>query len=316
MRLSGRQISAWALFFGYWAVLVAGEARAQVHAVAAIVKYCDVEVRDGEKIVRKVNTGDWLVVIMRSNGWLLLENKSGWIKEGNVVERDQAVEFFTREIANHPDKGCRYYGRARAYDALNRSEEAKRDYLAAVRLSPGYASYANVRARIGIVSERGSSYRYYGDPPATGQPRSSAIAESNGAGRSMTREDRGRDLRRLVDEANARRRNVGGTRDSSRDNSNYRATPTNGADTLALARQYLEMLRREERSLRNRFDDVDVDRREQLQDWIRRLESEISAADSGSASALAKLERTLQNAALELRIRIPSHNPNTGDHGG
>jgi tetratricopeptide (TPR) repeat protein len=281
-----------------------------------LVKYCDVEVRDGDKVVRKLNTGEWLVVIMRSNGWLLLDDQSGWIKEDDVVERNQAAKFFTEEIAKQPDKGCRYYGRARAYDTLNRSEQAKKDYLAAVRLSPGYASYANVRARIGIVSERGSYYRYYGDPPATGQPWSSAVAENDRSGRSMTPEERGRDPRRLLDEANARRANGGGTPASSGEISVNRALPTGGGDALTLARQYLDMLRREERSLRNGFDDVDVDRREQLQDWIRRVEGAISAASSGSASALAKLERTLQNAALELRIRIPRRNPNTGDHGG
>jgi hypothetical protein len=65
-------------------------------------------VDDGKRDAPSVSRGLWVYRVERVQGpWLWLvpeqEGKSGWVKAGQVVPYDKAIEYFTSEIRAHPN---------------------------------------------------------------------------------------------------------------------------------------------------------------------------------------------------------------------
>jgi tetratricopeptide (TPR) repeat protein len=81
--------------------------------------------------VEHVN-GDWL--------WVVAGPHSGWVKRGDVLEWDEALDYYTDIIRRHPKAAWAYQGRGVIWRDRQEPEIALIDLDQAVRLEPRLAS--------------------------------------------------------------------------------------------------------------------------------------------------------------------------------
>jgi tetratricopeptide (TPR) repeat protein len=111
-----------------------------------VTKY-DYPVKIGDQLVEKQNlfhvytvkqtNGDWLLV-----GW---EGKEGWLPASQVVLFDQAINFYTQEIAANPGNYRAWNQRGIIWDEKKEYDIAIADYNEAIRLNP--ASFKTYQGR-------------------------------------------------------------------------------------------------------------------------------------------------------------------------
>jgi tetratricopeptide (TPR) repeat protein len=73
-------------------------------------------------------------------------NISGWVRTDDVVPLDQAVGFYTQEIARNPSSWNAYLYRGFARDVKHEYDEAIADYTRSIQLYPLWANTFNNRA--------------------------------------------------------------------------------------------------------------------------------------------------------------------------
>ena len=81
--------------------------------------------------VEQVN-GDWL--------WLVAGGVSGWVRSGEVVPFDKAIDYYTQEIRANPDSSYAYMRRGIIWAEKGESDIALADFNEAIRLDPRYST--------------------------------------------------------------------------------------------------------------------------------------------------------------------------------
>ena len=72
--------------------------------------------------------GDWL--------WLVAGGVSGWVRSSEVVRFDQAIDFYTQEIAANPGNSAAWNLRGLIWNEKKDFDKAIADYNEAIRLDP------------------------------------------------------------------------------------------------------------------------------------------------------------------------------------
>ena len=81
--------------------------------------------------------GDWL--------WLASGGVSGWVPKDGVIPLNEAIGFYTQEIAKNPNPWNAYLYRGFVWDLKHEYDNAIRDYSQAIRIYPWWANTFNNR---------------------------------------------------------------------------------------------------------------------------------------------------------------------------
>lgn len=101
-----------------------------------MVRQAEARLRHGPRVVGKATGGAVLRVTRAEHGWLWVGE--GWIHHADVVAYDQALEFFTEEIARRPSVYA-YSHRSRLWFDRGDYEKGIADCTAALALDAEYA---------------------------------------------------------------------------------------------------------------------------------------------------------------------------------
>lgn len=84
--------------------------------------------------------------------WLWIEaegtGEAGWVLPGDLIELDQAADYFTTLIRANPDDAWRFIWRGNVWKAMGELDKALRDYGEAIRLAPDDAIAHNNRGAV------------------------------------------------------------------------------------------------------------------------------------------------------------------------
>jgi len=105
-------------------VVVIAERKAELKAGKDIVGTVD---RGKHLRVYKVN-GEWL--------WVKYEGKKGWIHNQDVIEKDKAIDFFTKAIRNNSKASWDFNNRGVLYSKEYKYNKSIADFSEAIRLDP------------------------------------------------------------------------------------------------------------------------------------------------------------------------------------
>lgn len=101
-----------------------------------MVRSEDARLQHGDRVVGKATGGAVFDVSKAANGWLWIGR--GWIHHRDVVAYDDALEFFTAEIARKPTVFA-YSHRSRLWFDRDEYDKGIADCTEALRLNPNYA---------------------------------------------------------------------------------------------------------------------------------------------------------------------------------
>jgi tetratricopeptide (TPR) repeat protein len=96
-----------------------------------------VEPKDYRAFTVEKADGNWL--------WLVSGGVSGWMARDEVLTLDEAITFYTQEIAKNPNAWNAYLYRAFVRDVKHEYDQAIADYSAAIRIYPLWANTFNNR---------------------------------------------------------------------------------------------------------------------------------------------------------------------------
>jgi tetratricopeptide (TPR) repeat protein len=96
----------------------------------------DTEVREGARLVRKLELGTVYEVTKVNGEWLWFnQGVGGWVKRSDVVPYDEAIEYFNRQVQQDPSAD-NYNNRAQAWRGKGELDIAISDCNEAIRLAP------------------------------------------------------------------------------------------------------------------------------------------------------------------------------------
>ena len=96
-----------------------------------------VEPKDYRAYTVEGTDGDWL--------WLASGGVSGWVPKGGVIPLNEAIGFYTQEIAKNPNPWNAYLYRGFVWDLKHEYDNAIRDYSQAIQIYPWWANTYNNR---------------------------------------------------------------------------------------------------------------------------------------------------------------------------
>jgi len=104
------------------------------------IEFGNIDPKGGLVNVKQI-TDMVLVVLAEKDGMLKVQQRGveGWLMKANAVLLENAVAFFTAEIKTNPNDAAAYNGRAEAWRATGKPEEALKDLNEAIRLTPNDA---------------------------------------------------------------------------------------------------------------------------------------------------------------------------------
>lgn len=84
----------------------------------------------------------WLWIVAEGSG------EAGWVQPQNLIELDEAADYFTTLIRASPDDAWRFIWRGNVWKAMGELDKALRDYGEAIRLAPDDAIAYNNRGAV------------------------------------------------------------------------------------------------------------------------------------------------------------------------
>jgi tetratricopeptide (TPR) repeat protein len=129
--------------------------------------------------------GIWLDVKRSEGDWLQVD--LGWVRAADVVRDDQAIEYFTAELARS-ESAFAYIGRSRAWLEKNDLDKAQADVSEALRLEPRNARAYFAQSRIAAAQQRTEDERAACDRALEIDPRDPFALEVRGRLRAMAGE--------------------------------------------------------------------------------------------------------------------------------
>ncbi len=110
------------------------------------------ELKAGTDVVARARLGNVLLVDQVKDEWLWIKGQRGWIKKGDVVLYDRAIDHFTAAINRNPTSQA-YHERGIAWAVMKQYDKAAADFDTAIARDP---------KNIPAVNERGNVHRKMG----------------------------------------------------------------------------------------------------------------------------------------------------------
>ncbi len=104
-------------------------------------KSSDVPIRVGDRVIGTASDLDCSARVRQVDGdllciWVDGKKTEGWIKRSDVCLAQEAIDYFTEQIAAHPNDDKAYLSRAAAREELDELDNALEDATQAIRLNP------------------------------------------------------------------------------------------------------------------------------------------------------------------------------------